>query len=319
MSEGRLGGARSGNPELEKRSVPGLREPGTGRQGSGNSRDGLVPTEIAAGDLNGDRVDDLAVANEGGNTLTVVLSNAAGGFHVPRRYAVGLSPSNVQIRDFTGDGANDVVDVDAGSNTISVLVNRGDGVLADAVSSPTNTAGSAAQTVADFNGDDRADVAVSHPAGAVAVNFGRGDGTFDPPATYPGPLGGIGIASGDFDGDGHPDIASVGGASPTQSVLMNTGAGTFEHKTVHIGTGAVCNRVADLNTDGAADVVSASADGHVGVLLGHGDGSFAPVRDYGTGSLYSSCFGVRPERRRSKRPRRRQHRRSVHVRAPGAW
>ncbi|PXY33725.1 hypothetical protein BA062_15880 [Prauserella flavalba] len=254
--------------------------------------DGLAPTEISAGDLNGDGVDDLAVANEGGTTITVLLSTVGGGYQAPQRYQVGLSPSNVHIHDFTGDGVDDIVDVDAGASTVSVLPNLGDGRMGTAVTSPTSTAGTAALTAADFDADGALDVAVSHPAGAVAVNLGRGDGSFGPPATYPGPLGGIGVSAGDFNGDGAPDIASVGPASTTQSILTNKGDGTFEHTTVPVGPGAVCNRTGDLNADGAVDVISASADGHMGVILGRGDGTFEPVKNYGTGSLYASCFGV---------------------------
>lgn len=283
-----------GTPVLAVAACTGAVSAGTSPLPSplGVPPDGLAPTEIAAGDLNGDDVDDLAVANEGGNTITVLLSNAAGGYRPPVRYTVGISPSNVHMFDFTGDGLTDIVDVDAVSNTVSVLPNAGNGALDPAISSPTNTTGSAALTADDFNGDGPLDVAVTNPGGAVAVNFGRGDGSFEAPTTYPGPSGAIGVTSADFNNDGHPDIASVGAASATQSTLINNGDGTFSHSTAAVGVGAVCNRTADLNEDGNVDLVSASARGHVGVLHGRGDGSFGAVQDYPTGSLYGSCFGV---------------------------
>ncbi len=253
---------------------------------------GLAPTEITTGDLNGDGVDDLIVANEGGNTITVRLSDPAGGYEAPQRYPVGLSPSNVHLDDFTGDGTLDIVDVDGASSTLSVLPGRGDGTFDRAVQSRTATVASAALAASDYNDDGRLDVAVSDPAGPVAVSYGEGNGRFAAPKTLPGPLGGIGITSADFNNDGKLDIASVGAGSPTESVLLNEGGGTFQHVAVPIGLAAVCNRSADVNADGNADLVSASVDGHVGVSLGKGDGGFEPVRDFRTEALYSSCFGV---------------------------
>ncbi len=35
---------------------------------------------VAVGDLNGDGIEDLVIANEGANTLTVLLGNGSGGF-----------------------------------------------------------------------------------------------------------------------------------------------------------------------------------------------------------------------------------------------
>lgn len=253
---------------------------------------GLAPTEIVTGDLNEDQVDDLVVANEGGNTLTIRFSDPAGGYQAPQRYPVGLSPSNVHLDDFTGDGTPDIVDVDGASSTLSVLPGRGDGTFEQAIQSPTVTVASAALAAADYNDDGMQDIAVSNPAGPVAVSYGEGNGRFAAPKTLPGPLGGIGITSADFNNDGKPDIASVGAGSLTQSVLLNQGDGTFQHVPVPIGLAAVCNRSADLNADGNVDLVAASADGHVGVSLGKGDGGFEPVRDFRTDALYSSCFGV---------------------------
>src|SRR5664280_3809190 len=62
--------------------------------------------------------------------------------------------------------------------------------------------------------------------------------------------------------------------------------GTFAAKTDYqIGNGPYAFSVADLNSDGAPDLVTANyAAGSVSVLYGNGDGTFAPKTDFSTGS-----------------------------------
>lgn len=254
--------------------------------------DGLWPTEVTTGDLGPAPHDDLVVANEGGTTITVLRANPDGGYHPPQRYKVGLAPSNVHLHDMNHDGTQDIVVMDAGGNSIAVLLNEGAGRFDQAKRSPTNTVATAALTIDDFNGDGHPDTAVSNPLGAVAVSFGRGDGTFDPPRTLPGPAGGLGITSADYDGDGDADIVSMGTASAEATVLLNNGDGTFRSATAHVGVGATCTLTGDVNHDGAPDVLSGHADGHLAVLIGNGNGTFQPVRTYPTGSLWSTCFGL---------------------------
>src|SRR5881396_3796233 len=53
-----------------------------------------LPVSVAVGDFNGDRVPDLAVANNGDNTVSVLLGDGIGGFHAApgSPFAVGTSP-----------------------------------------------------------------------------------------------------------------------------------------------------------------------------------------------------------------------------------
>jgi hypothetical protein len=96
------------------------------------------------------------------------------------------------------------------------------------------------------------------------------------------------VAVGDFNGDGHPDLAvtnSGAGAGNGVSVLLGNGDGTFQpHVDYAAGSRPTSIVVADFNRDGKLDlaVTNGSSD-TVSILLGNGDGTFQPHVDYATG------------------------------------
>ncbi len=88
-------------------------------------------------------------------------------------------------------------------------------------------------------------------------------------------------ASGDFNGDGHADLAVVNQNANTISVMLGNGDGSFRPKTDY-GTGTTPLSVAtgDFNGDGKTDLAVANFGGKsVSVLLGNGDGTFQPRTD----------------------------------------
>src|SRR5256885_17054982 len=87
------------------------------------------PTFVAAGDFNGDRVQDLAVANFDSNTISVLLGNGEGTFRAAPTVAAGVNPFSVAVGDFNGDGRPDLAVANHGSNTVSVLLGNGDGTF----------------------------------------------------------------------------------------------------------------------------------------------------------------------------------------------
>jgi hypothetical protein len=85
---------------------------------------GSLPLSVAAGDLNGDSRLDLATANQGSNTVSVLLGNGDGSFAPQVDYPTGSSPVSVALGDLNGDGRLDLATANQGSDTVSVLLNQ---------------------------------------------------------------------------------------------------------------------------------------------------------------------------------------------------
>ena len=173
--------------------------------------------------------------------------------------------------------------------------------------------------VADLNGDGKLDVVVSDwcvnntvpcPNGAVGVLLGNGDGTLRAAVTYnSGGIYATGLAVGDLNGDGKPDIVVVncGNASGNQCVgsggnagiLFGNGDGTFQPAvTITLGGGgygAIAAAIADVNGDGKSDLVVAgdcATGGCGGVFLGNGNGTFQPEIPFGSAGLIAFSLAV---------------------------
>ena len=80
------------------------------------------PERIVAGDLTGDGLDDLVLANALNNSVTVAFQTAAG-FASPQTFPVGVAPSDLVLADVDGDGRLDVVVADRSSGDVTVLLN----------------------------------------------------------------------------------------------------------------------------------------------------------------------------------------------------
>jgi hypothetical protein len=88
------------------------------------------------------------------------------------------------------------------------------------------------------------------------------------------------ILQGDFNGDGKPDVVTVGGNPSNVSVLLGLGDGTFQPAVSYTaGPEPIAAAVGDFNGDGKPDVLvgsngTALGTASVSVLLGNGDGTF---------------------------------------------
>ena len=249
------------------------------------------PAALAVGDFNGDGKLDLAVADTGSNTISVLLGNGDGTFRPPIKYVSGSEPASIAVGDFNGDGKLDLAVANVSSNSVTVLLGNGDGTFQNAIT-VYYSAGSTPFSVAagDFNRDGRLDLAVANTgSNNISVLLGNGDGTFKPAINYLAGSTPASIAVGDLNGDGKLDLAVANAGSNNVSVLLGNGDGTFKPVINYAaGSGPGSVAVGDFNGDGKLDLVVANSAANggtpsVGLLLGHGDGTFQTAVDYTAG------------------------------------
>lgn len=243
---------------------------------------GQWPESVVVGDFNGDGRPDIAVANFLSNNVSVLLQNSDGTFQTAVNYPVGRDPISLQVADFNGDGKLDLALINQNDNTLSVLLGNGDGTFqAQVLTTFTQTLSSTALAVGDFNGDGKADVAVTEPLPqvgtyGVAVLLGNGNGTFQTPVAYAVNGSPVALAAADINKDGNLDLVAGGNGV---SVLLGNGNGTFQ-AAMNSGTGLVLGSspllIADFNQDGNLDIASATtASGvtNLTLFLGNGAGT----------------------------------------------
>jgi len=151
------------------------------------------PYSLALADFNHDGILDMAVANAGSGTVSILRGNGSGGFGdgtfgTATNLYCGVQPRSVVVGDINGDGIQDLVLADY-AGTVNVMFGHGSGGFGDGTFAPplTYSAGSSPTDVAigDFNADTLPDLAVpNYLTHGVSVLF---HGCGGPPPTPPSP------------------------------------------------------------------------------------------------------------------------------------
>jgi len=230
--------------------------------------------EIA--DLNRDGKSDLVVANAGSGNVTVLLGDGKGRFtSAPGSpFPAGKSPNDVAVADVNHDGYLDLVFANHDTTYLTLLLGDGKGGFTPAPSSPITVQSRPhphGVGAADLNGDGRADIVTTNLDGAsVTVLLSDGKRGFVPAPGSPFPAGKkpFGVAIGDVNGDGRPDliVGNWGGHPEDESfdavnVLLGEGKGKFSPlpgSPLRAGRGPARVAIGDLNGDGFGDVAVAN-------------------------------------------------------------
>ncbi len=79
---------------------------------------------LIAGDWDADGDLDLAVANFGSDSLTVLTNTGSGSFSPLGTVAGLIGISGLATGDFNADGSLDLAAADRGSNSVQILINQ---------------------------------------------------------------------------------------------------------------------------------------------------------------------------------------------------
>jgi uncharacterized protein (TIGR03437 family) len=211
---------------------------------------GSAPFFVTAGYFNDDTILDLAVANQGDNTVTVLLGDGVGGFvegaynpFTPATgspFMAGTTPVAIAVADFNGDGKPDLAVADKGNNSVTVLLNN--------FYSPVTV------SAASY----RAPVA----AGSIVSIFGTGLATAAAEAmTLPLPVI-LGTTTATITyGDGTGDTLSLFYAGPTQINALIPSTAPTGQATITIFTGSASQSGSVMVTQVAPAVFSANGTG----------------------------------------------------------
>ncbi|MDQ3862756.1 MAG: FG-GAP-like repeat-containing protein [Actinomycetota bacterium] len=286
---------------------------------------GLTPTSVISADFDSDGIADLAVTNQDSNNVSVLLGQdldsdgkGDGTFKQKQDFAVGSQPSSAVSADFNGDTYADLAVANSTSNTVSVLLgqdsngdNKADGTFRAkqdfSIATRTcvdflcawDTAAPNQVISADFNGDNKADLATANLGssifnatgpGGVSVLLGKGDGTFQTyklVKTNAANSSVPSIAAVDFNASGPLDLVATEYNSSVVSLLRGNGDGTFQtEQNLPVGSNPSAVTSADLDGDTKADdlAVSNSGSNNVSVLFNNDNGSFQAAQNFSAGS-----------------------------------
>ena len=261
---------------------------------------GIGPPDLAIADLDGDGKPDLAVTNMEGNTVSLFRNTStsgsitSGSFAGKVDFTTGTNPYMVAIGDLDGDGKPDLAVTNVNSNTVSVFRNTSTTGLITSGSFAAKvdfTTGYWPRDVAigDLDGDGKPDLAVTN-VNSNTVSLFRNtstsgsitSGSFAAKVDFTTGSGPDGVAIGDLDGDGKPDLAVTNEGSNTVSVLRNVmgplaflGEYTPDANTVLL---------LHMNETSGTTVSDASGNGNNGTATGTTvvDGRFGKARSYST-------------------------------------
>lgn len=235
---------------------------------------------VAAADLNGDGHVDAVVTDSGNSEVIVMTGDGSGAFTRSAAYPAGNGVATVEIVDLDGDGVRDLLTANTAGGDVSVYPGRADGTFGTArtYAAPLRTYAAAS---GDFDGDGRMDIVAVHgDPDAADILFGR-PGGFDAIESLPRMSGAAGIAAGDLNGDGVPDLVVATGNGGEIAWVPSTpdpgGFGARQAIPGNVRSGAL--RLVDLDGDGRLDIVTADIEQpDVFVILAGASGFGTPVR-----------------------------------------
>ena len=216
---------------------------------------------VAVGDVDGDRIADMVLANRGTNAPSFLCLGAGGGRVVdPCREVSRGSATTISLADVNGDGALDLVVPYRDSGQSVVLINDGKGAFPTrhAFGPPDATYRSA--YAVDFDGDGVLDLVAIDENSTARTMRGLANGAYADPVPLGPASAPYALVVHDVDRNGRPDVI-VGYTRARPIVFFNDGPGRFTPVPFGDDKGVAYGfAVGDVNEDGLLDIVMARSD-----------------------------------------------------------
>jgi hypothetical protein len=234
---------------------------------------GSGPDSVVSGDFNHDGRADIAVAEAIADTLGIYLGTGDGSLGLLGHFPAGDEPRLLTLANLDGSGGeDDFLLSNAAEKRVTSLLGRGDGGVINPRLISVFAAAPRCMTTGDFNGDGRADLAVTVQGGSTVSAFaGDGNGTFQ---AMPAIGAATCIDAADMTGEGVSDIAALISGSRV-AVFSFSGGSWVSRGTEDVEPDAQRLFLEDLDGDRRIDaLVSSPSLNTVAPLFGDGDGRF---------------------------------------------
>src|SRR5271165_5966977 len=230
-----------------------------------------TPTSLTIGDFNHDGKLDVAVANTGDNTVSILLGTGSGGLTLQSPpINVGRVPEAIRAGDFNDDGYSDLAVANYSDGTVTTLLNNQNGTFTATTKSVGSGAGSGPQALAINGAGSSLLLAVAnYKDNTVSVMKSNGSGGFGTQTIVPVGKGPDDVNFADFNGDGIEDLVVSNYTDGTVNLALGSSGGTYTALgPFKVGNNPYSAAVGDLDLDGTPDVVVSNCfSNNTGVLL----------------------------------------------------
>ena len=263
---------------------------------------GSKPYWIAVSDFNDDNNLDLVIANQGRDSIGILLASNYIIFQNQGNYSnqFSLRPSSIISYDLNNDTHVDIAATFATNDSIGILFGYGNGTFQQLIVHSVGLNSYPYEVISvDINNDHILDIITANTgSNTIGVLIGYGDGRFASVRTYSTGYNSepYGAASGDFNNDSNMDIVVANYRNDSIGILFGFGNGSFATVIIYLlddNSRPQSVAVGDFNQDRIDDIVVANyRQDNICIFINNGDGTFQKQMKYSTGYTSMPTFVI---------------------------